>query len=83
MTKVIDLTKEKTKFEKIEFCFWLDENIRSNRGKYSMLPSDYEEVFLIGRNYTKINNIYYDLIYARDRGKLGSLYFGHFNDGIV
>ena len=81
MTKVIDLTKE-AKEEKglkpIEFVKYISTH--GNQVYTCAKPADFGNVELICKKYGGL----YDLMFAFDGERSsGSLYLGHFNDGIV
>ena len=81
MTKVIILgqePKEEKKLKPIQFVKFLSSalNFQYSTG----LPKNFDHIELIRRNY----NHEYDLMYVynEDRNE-GTLYLGHFNDGVV
>jgi hypothetical protein len=88
-TKVISL--EPISQKKIEFCAWLSDcGLDKKRKPYEPVwkglipPNGYDKIVLICQNHLEKDNIKYDLMYANDNDvKNGSLYLGHFNDGIV
>jgi hypothetical protein len=80
MTKVIILGEqpEKKELKPIEFELQLTENSAPRFACH--YPKDWENVELICRNYFQALDLMY--AYDNDRNK-GTVYLGHFNDGIV
>ena len=52
---------------------------------YPKKPTDYFFIELVSRKYLTINDVSYDLMYAYTdtTTRVGTLFLGHFNDGIV
>ena len=78
MTKIIDLTKEAKELKPIEFIIYISPD-----GSHDIAvdkPSEYKFIELNCRKYGGL----YDLMFAFNTDKSsGSIYLGHFNDGIV
>ena len=92
MTKTIiigqDVSKNKKK-KSIEFLYSVEDGICTNPVEN---PSDFKYVELIAEGYLKFVTIYdnehdsLDLMFGYDDPKCrgnGSLYYGHWNDGVV
>jgi hypothetical protein len=80
MTKVSIFGQQPTEtkeLKKIEFVKWL--SLESDLEKAKVVPSNYENVMLLEKNYP----IGYDLILAWDEVSNKTLYLGHWNDGVV
>ncbi|PHJ51476.1 hypothetical protein VF04_34980 [Nostoc linckia z7] len=84
MTKVIILgeqPKEEKKLKPIELIKWIS-SIKGICEGAVVKPSEYDFVVLLSRLY---DGSAYDLMYVYDKNQQmsGTLYLGHFNDGVV
>jgi len=71
---------QKKELKPIEFVYYLSDTLPYLRPSESK-PSSYKNIELICMNYGGSRN---DLMYAYDTDRnQGSLYLGHFNDGVV
>lgn len=81
MTKCIVLGEQPTekKLKPIEFKYVIKSNFEKDTPQKR--PHEWENIELIGKNYYGGG---YDIMYAyNDELRYGSLYAGHWNDGVV
>ena len=84
MTKVIILGEpaEKKEGKKIEFVKLLTSSLEIN--EIAGRVHDWKNIELICKNYDEGDSGNFDLMFAYDDNRSeGTLYLGHFNDGIV
>jgi len=82
MTKVTILGQEEPKKElkKIEFVKYFNEHYKLAIPRKDVVPSDWKNIELICKDYSKG----FDLMFAfSEERNHGTLFLGHFNDGIV
>ena len=82
MTTIKIMPTQKINARRIEFVKYLDDNYNIRDSQST--PSCFSFIELIAENHYKGEFYVYDLMFAYglDRSK-GTLFLGHFNDGVV